>query len=158
MLTSPSKTFNIAGFRHSNLFAGRDMQKKIGDTWNEERFRGGNILSNVAEYAAYTYGASWLEALLAYLDCNRAYVETEIHRRFPDIVLTKLEGTYLMWLDFNTYGFTHEDLKERLLKSGLMLGDGLDFGKSGAGFMRLNIGTQRANLSRFLEKLETALR
>ncbi len=157
VLTAPSKTFNIAGLRHSNVFASPATQRKIGEAWEEERFRGGNVLSYVAEYAAYTYGAPWLDALLAYLDRNRAYVEEEIRTRFPGIALTKLEGTYLMWLDFTSYGMPHEELKKRLTESGLVLGDGLDYGKGCEGFMRLNIGTQKANLSLFLERLEKAL-
>lgn len=153
-LLAPSKTFNLAGLRHANLFAGEELMPVMQKAWKEERIQGGNTLSAVAEYAAYTYGAPWLDSLRKYLSQNSAYIQSELQSHFSGIQAAALEGTYLMWLDFSSLGLSQETLVQRMEEGGLSLNDGLEYGENGRGFLRLNIGTQRANLALFLERLE----
>ncbi|GHV03908.1 hypothetical protein FACS1894211_16630 [Clostridia bacterium] len=68
-----------------------------------------------------------------------------------------LEGAYLAWLDFREFGLSPTALNQAVVeKAGLWLDGGTIFGKSGAGFQRLNFACPRAVLKDALERLERA--
>ena len=68
--------------------------------------------------------------------------------------MTKLGGTYLVWLDFREYGLSDEELDKRILEeAGLWLDSGAVFGACGEGFQRINIACPRATLEQALERL-----
>ena len=71
---------------------------------------------------------------------------------------SRLEGTYLMWLDFRALGLSQAELKKLMIeKASLGLSDGTDFGEEGTGFMRMNIATPRKNVERALMQLKRAV-
>ena len=62
-----------------------------------------------------------------------------------------------MWLDCRALGLEQEELMRRLLNAHVKVNDGLFFGESGRGFIRLNIGCPRAQLETALAHLKTVL-
>jgi cystathionine beta-lyase len=69
--------------------------------------------------------------------------------------MTRLEGTYLIWLDFKEYGLDDKELNRRILHdAGLWLDGGSIFGKDGEGFQRINIACPRATLQEALDRLK----
>jgi cystathionine beta-lyase len=72
--------------------------------------------------------------------------------------VSPLEGTYLAWLDFRRYGFSAEELKDRIIqKARLALNDGPMFGPGGEGFQRMNLACPRQVLRQALDRLKAAL-
>jgi cystathionine beta-lyase len=63
------------------------------------------------------------------------------------------EATYLIWIDFSAFGFTDEELNQKLIDGGIGINRGVQFGKQGSGFMRINIGCTRAVLLQALERI-----
>jgi len=60
-----------------------------------------------------------------------------------------------MWLDFRNSGYSHQEVKERLLNvSKLGLNDGLAFGPDGEGFFRMNLGTTLSRVREGMERLK----
>ena len=108
----------------------------------------------VACEAAYRYGDEWLEAVLAYIKSNAEYTREYLREHLPKVAMTRLEGTYLVWLDFRAYGLTDAELDEKILnEAGLWLDSGAVFGKCGEGFQRINIACPRATLQLALDQL-----
>ena len=67
----------------------------------------------------------------------------------------KPEATYLIWMDFTDYGMKNEELMKFLIENtGLALNDGGRFGKTGDGWLRINIGCPRSILEEALNRLE----
>lgn len=65
----------------------------------------------------------------------------------PNLPITLLEGTYLVWMDCRTLGIPSEDIEQQLVdKTGLWLNAGTMYGLEGEGFMRWNIACPRATL------------
>lgn len=156
--TSPSKTFNIAGFQVSNIFiANEALYKRFCKQIDAAGYSQLNLAGLVACEAAYAHGDEWLDAVLAYIRKNAEFTENFLKEKLPKVKMTELEGTYLVWLDFREYGLSDTKLNQRIVhKAGLWLDRGDMFGKGGAGFQRINIACPRSTLEEALEKLVLA--
>ena len=97
-------------------------------------------------------GEEWLLQLIAYLEENDRAFHAFCAERLPQFPLTRLEGTYLEWMDCTALHLSSEKLEHVLLeKAQLWLNAGTMYGSEGEGYMRWNIACPR---SRMLEGLE----
>lgn len=150
--TAASKTFNIAGLSASNmLIPDADVRKSITGKLMGAWILSPNIFGMEATKAAYQNGEKWLDEELAYLEGNSEFVTAFIVREMPQVIATRHEGTFLMWLDFRCLGLGGEELGRRLVSQcHVGIGDGFHYGKEGDGFIRLNIGCARKQLEQAL--------
>lgn len=157
--TAPSKTFNIAGLGHSNIFIPNPVLKeKFQKEMESAGLEASNLISLEACRAAYTYGEDWLSQLLVYIKENADYVQSFLKENLPQISMMPLDGTYLAWLDFTDLGLSQKDLNDFLLnRAKLWLNDGEMFGAGGTGHMRLNLGCPRAVLKQAMKQLLEAV-
>lgn len=153
--TSPSKTFNIAGLQISNIFISNPekataFRRQVAAAGYSQV----GLPGLVACEAAYRHGDEWLEGVLAYIKANAEFTRAYLQEHLPRVKMTKLEGTYLVWLDFRDYGMTDKELDEKILnQAGLWLDSGAVFGKCGEGFQRINIACPRKTLQQALDRL-----
>jgi cystathionine beta-lyase len=115
----------------------------------------GNIFGTAALEAAYTHGDEWLAQLLKYLQNNYTYLEDFFRINMPEVKVMKPEATYLIWVDFSAYGLSDEELNQKLINSGVGLNRGVQFGKQGSGYMRINMGCPRSILEEALIRIKT---
>ena len=152
---APSKTFNVAGLSTSFLVM---PNKKIFDKYDNlmkgTHLYGGNIFGSIALEAAYSNGADWLDQLMDYVEENYNFVENYLKKNIPQIVPMKPEATYLIWLDFSGLGIKDLDVNARLIKAGVGLNRGVQFGQQGKGFMRMNVGCPRSIIADALERMK----
>lgn len=155
-LTSPSKTFNLAGFETGQMI--------VPDTALRERLkktlRAANIalsrIGGIVTIAAYTHGEGWLRDLVGYLDENRRMFDAGISR-IPGLKSMPLQATYLAWVDFSGTGMAAEEFTARVEKGAkIAASHGSDFGTGGENFLRINLATRRAVIGDALERLEHA--
>jgi len=154
--TSPSKTFNLAGLLHANIFiSNKDLRDKFKEEYAACGLSQPGVMGLVACKAAYEGGAEWLDQLLDYLAGNISFLKTHLIQHIPKIKLVEPEGTYLMWLDCKELGLPAQKLDEEITNKGkLWLSSGASFGKGGSGFERMNIACPRSVLQNALERLE----
>ena len=158
ILNAPSKTFNIAGLNTSYaIIPDEKLRRKYRVEQDRSGISNGNPFGIEALMAAYEEGAEWLEALKVTLSSNIAYVNEFIKINKLPIKTVKTEATFLMWLDCSKMGLTHEKLVEFFVyEAKLGLNDGKSFGKTGDGFMRLNVGTSKEVLEVAMNRLLVA--
>jgi cystathionine beta-lyase len=154
--TSPSKTFNVAGLQVSNIIIeNTELRRRFRKQLNKSGYSQVGLAGLVACEAAYRNGDEWLDAVLAYIKANAVYTRKFVEERLPKVKMSWLEGTYLVWLDFNAYGLADSELNRRMLyDAGLWLDGGSIFGKDGEGFQRINIACPRETLKTALERIE----
>jgi cysteine-S-conjugate beta-lyase len=154
--TSISKTFNMAGLGASNLIIPNPVVRaKVAKTLKDAWIMGPNAIALTAIEAAYKYGNAYVDELNAYLSANAKFVMDFFAENMPDVGVTKLEGTFLMWLDFNCLGMTCNQLSEAMVKDyQLALSKGTTYGKQAEGFMRFNIGCPRSMLEKGVTLIE----
>lgn len=86
-------------------------------------------------------------------------VDTFLKEKLPKIKLIYPEGTYLLWLDFNSLKLEDEIISDILLNEAkLWLDNGTMFGQLGKGFYRINIALPKAKLEKALGNLESAFK
>jgi len=117
-----------------------------------------NLLGQVAAEAAYHDGQAWLKELLVYLEENRNFMADFMQNELPEIPITRPEGTYLAWLDFRNTVFAENPAKFLLERAKVQVNDGLYFGQSGKGFVRLNFGCPRATLKEGLQRIKGSIK
>ena len=145
--TAPSKTFNLAGMKTSNIVI---HNKELQAAWKELiggklSMNGAGTLGLTAMIAAYNEGEEWLEQLKEYLDGNFAYIDAFLKEHLPKAHMVPSEGTYLAWIDFNGYVNGDAERLEEIMqkKAKVALDEGYIFGDAGRGFERINIATPR---------------
>lgn len=153
---SPSKAFNIAGLQIANIVcADAGRRAKIDRAININEVCDVNPFGVIALQAAYNEGAEWLDQLLEYIHGNYEYMRSFYEEHLPDFPITKLEGTYLVWMDCRKFGMTSAELEKRLIEdAGLWLNAGTMYGQDGEGFMRWNIACPRARMIEGLKRFE----
>jgi putative C-S lyase len=155
--TAPSKTFNLAGLNHSNII--------VPDAKTRERFE--NELRSAATpmqtpyafaacRAGYERGLGWLSQLIGHIDGNRKYVEDFCAERIPEIIPSRLEGTYLQWLDLRAFGKTADELERTMIAHDLFFDEGRVFGAEGEGFERMNLACPRFVVEGAMARFEAA--
>ncbi len=152
---APSKTFNLAGFSTSYMISGnREILNRVRSLIYGYHLHMGNTFGALALEAAYNHSELWLEELIKYLEGNVNYVMSFFNEYMPEIKVYKPEATYLMWLDFRSWGLNSIDLKKFIIKkAGLGLNDGPTFGEQGTGFQRMNVASPRATIEKALYQL-----
>lgn len=157
-IAAPSKTFNIAALATSyTIIPNLELRTKVNIEMAKFHIHEGNLLGAVALQAAFENGAEWVEQFNSYISDNMDYVIDYIKINMPKIKAYRPEATFLMWLDFSGLGLEKEQLKDFMYtKAKLALNHGTDFGDSGDGYMRLNVGSPRATISQALEQLHKA--
>lgn len=154
--TSASKSFNIAGLQLANICVQNDeWRERIDRQININETCDVNPFGPVAHIAAYSdEGAAWIEALNAYLWQNYQLLLDFFHSRLPQLKVSKLEGTYLVWVDCSALGKPSAKLEEELLvNQHVWLNSGTMYDPAGSPFMRINIACPRAALQEGLERI-----
>lgn len=153
---SPSKAFNIAGLQIANIVAfDNDMRSRIDKAININEVCDVNPFGVAATIAAYNEGEEWLNQLVDYLHGNYEAMAEFCRRELPEFPITRLEGTYLVWMDCSSLGMSSDALEHALLDDArLWLNAGTMYGAEGEGYMRWNIACPRSvmldGLNRFL--------
>jgi len=154
-LNSAGKTFNIAGLNCAYAICENQTMKQMFDEVVKTReIQSINVFGTTATQAAYENGDVWLEQLLRYLEKNINVTQNIL--KSTQIKFYKPEATYLLWLDFSCYEYTHLQIKERLLNNvKIALNDGTSFGKNGSKHFRLNVALPSSKLSEYLKNIHT---
>ena len=159
IVTAPTKTFNLAGVQISHTFVKNStIRRALRYQINATGYSQVSIQGIVSAEAAYSKGDVWLDALLKYIKGNIDYTDKFIREKLEGVKLVPMEATYLAWLDFNGTGLSSEQVDSLVLrKAKLWLNSGSKFGKTGAGFQRLNLACPRSTLAEALNRLKVAL-
>ena len=140
ILSSATKTFNIAGTKNSYAII---ENPKLRVAFQKRQFANNQHeisgLGYLATETAYRYGEDWLAELKELIEKHIIYV-VDLFGKETKIKVMKPQGTYLIWLDFSAYDISDEELRKVLRdEAKVILNRGLDFGEEGALHARLNV-------------------
>lgn len=172
VFNSPTKAFNIAGLEISNIVTNvPEWMEKIVKVINANEMGMLNPFGVEALMAAYNEGEPWLDGLNSQMAENWNYLRDLFARELPDFRLTKLEGTYLVWLDCSpvcgmnrVHGqpdaqplMTALDLEKSLIENEkVWINTGGMYGLDG--FIRINIACPPAILQEGLRRIVRGLK
>ena len=152
---APTKTFNMAGIVSSWAIIPNSQLRTpfyrwlTANEWNEP-----HLFAPIATLAALQQGEEWRQQMLRYVESNIDFLIDYCQQYLPQIKPLRPQASFLVWLDCRDLGLNHQELVDLFVNQAhLALNDGEMFGSGGAGFMRLNVGTQRRVLQEALERL-----
>lgn len=156
ILSSATKTFNIAGTKNSYAIIENPklrlafQKRQLAN--NQHEISG---LGYLATETAYRYGEDWLTELKELIEKHINYV-VDLLGKETKIKVMKPQGTYLIWLDFSVYDISDEELKSLLRNEAkVILNRGLDFGEEGALHARLNVAMPTSVLEEVCQRILT---
>ena len=154
---SPCKTFNLSGLSISYIISkDENILKQIYKTLEIQETIYPNPIAADALITAYTKGKNWLDELKIYLWENYQFILKFCQEYLPKIKVVPLQATYLVWLDVSFLNKTSDELSKLLFdEEKLWINSGTMYGKSGEGFLRINIACPRENLIDGLKRLES---
>lgn len=158
---SPSKAFNLGGLQISNIVCeNEEVRNKIDRAINDNEVCDVNPFGIVATMAAYTdEGAAWLKDLNSYINSNYLFLCDFFKENLPQFPVTKLEGTYLVWVDCSAIGKDSETIQKELLSSyRVWVNEGVMYGANGNLFIRINIACPRKRLEEGLKRIAKGLK
>ncbi|MGZ9805585.1 MalY/PatB family protein [Streptococcus sp. V869] len=154
ILSSATKTFNIAGTKNSYAIIENPklrvafQKRQLAN--NQHEISG---LGYLATEAAYRYGEDWLSELKELIEKHINYV-VDLFDKETKIKVMKPQGTYLIWLDFSAYEISDEELRKVLRdEAKVILNRGLDFGEEGALHARLNVAMPTSVLEEVCQRI-----
>jgi len=143
-MTAASKTFNLAGLQNSMvIIPNEELRERYLEYQRRIHTYEGNAFGFVAVEAAYKGGRAWLEEIKAQIYSNFEYVRDTFAKEIPDVTVADLQGTYLLWMNFEKYFKTQEEVKTFMQdKCGIAFDYGEWFGGDNfVPFVRMNLAT-----------------
>ena len=120
---------------------------------------GRTIFGTLPIEVAYNECDYYADQLLEYLTGNLEYLNKFIAERVPQIKVTPMQATYLVWLNCKALNMAPKELNQFFLeKAKVAMNEGSTFGPGGAGFMRMNIACPRSRLVEGLHRIEAAVK
>ena len=157
MMTASTKTFNIAGAHTGNvIIANPDLRKTFANKMMALGISPNSFGMHMVTAAYSPEGAAWVDDLMRYLDGNRKLFDEGI-ARIPGLRATRLEATYLAWVDFSGTGMAAAEFIDRVQKvAKIATNHGTSFGSGGESYLRFNIACPRAQIVEAIARLERA--
>ncbi|MDO5418380.1 MAG: MalY/PatB family protein [Lachnospiraceae bacterium] len=161
MLTSPGKTFNVAGLKAAvSIIPNPELKAAFEEMVLNLSLDVKNTFGIESLSACYTKeNEEWLEELKAYIQGNIDFVYDFVREHMPMVKFRKPEGTYLVWLDFSETGLSDDVImRDVVLGKAVICVPGTWFGPGGEGHIRFNTAGPRSLLKEALERFEEALK
>lgn len=155
LMISPGKTFNVAGLQSSAVvIPDKKLRELIQVGLFNDDIGGSNYFAIDPIIAAYNLGEEFVSQLNDYLFENKQILIEFLHNNLPNLKIVGGDFTYLLWMDISYYYKDSVKFCEDLRKEvGLILLPGVNYGKSGEGFVRINIATPRKLILDGLDRL-----
>ncbi len=158
--TAASKAFNVAGLQCANIFVpDAAYYARIDKAINIHEVCDINPFGMEALMAAYNESEAWINELNELVYANYQLVGEYIDRinesahLAAPLRLTRMEGTYLAWVNIEGTGLTAVELCDRLQKEENVLFNPSEmYGTTG--YIRINLATCRENVETAMQAFE----
>lgn len=156
VVTSPSKSWNLAGLKAALAIAGPGAVADLRRL-HEVHTHGASHVAVIAHMAALDHGRAWLSQLIGELDVNRRMLADLLARELPGVRYRMPEATYLAWLDCRDLGLGADPAARFRSDGRVALAAGRGFGEAGNGFVRLNLATSPEIIGEAVRRMASVL-
>lgn len=161
--TAPSKTFNLAGLQTSNIFiANPEWRQRYLETAEKMVLHSVPALGLYACKHAYNDCLEWKEELVELIEENYQMAKVMIEDKLPQLTVSPMEASYLLWIDMNSLSMDCEEIVNMLAAHHVYINNGLMFGGCGNGFIRIHLAlpTQivKESIERFIEAVQSQVK
>ncbi len=158
VLTSASKTWNLAGLKAAVMVACSDESRAVLAKLPPDTPYHAGHLGVLGARAAFQEGDAWRASAVAIIDRNRSLLRALLAEHMPLVGYVPPQAGYLAWLDCSALGLGADPAAAFLERGKVALSSGPSFGTGGTGFARLNIATSRKLLEEAVRRMASAAR
>ena len=157
-LYAPSKTFNLAGLVGAyHIIYNKWIRERVRKESSLSHYNNVNLLSMYALIGAYSpEGFEWLQELRTVLSQNVDYACTFIKKEYPDLEVSKPEGTYMLFVDCTRFcekrGISLDDVLKAAWDVGVAVQDGRPF--HGKCHFRMNLALPLSRVEEAFRRLK----
>ncbi len=150
---SPSKAFNTAGLQIANIICpSAEMRAAIDRAININEVCDVNPFGVVGLIAAYNESGEWLDELREYIRGNYQAFRDFMDLELPRLPYSRLEATYLAWVDIRPTGRRGEEIEHELItKNKVWVNAGGMYGCDD--YIRINLACPRERLLEGLRRM-----
>ncbi|AKU99403.1 putative aminotransferase [Labilithrix luteola] len=156
VLTSASKTWNLAGLKAAMMVACDDAPRALLERLPPDLPYHAGHLGVLGGRAALEHGGEWLTTTMQILDRNRHLLSQLLSEHLPNARYELPRASYLAWIDCGKLGLGLDPARVFLERGLVALSGGLAFGTNGEGFARLNLATSRTLLEEAVRRMAIA--
>ncbi|UFS59264.1 MalY/PatB family protein [Subtercola endophyticus] len=138
-LTSASKGWNLAGAKCAMQIAQSDRTLAMLDALPDEVHMRTSQLGLHGSIAAFAEAVPWLDQAIEAIRQSAELLRELLAAQLPGVVFRRPQASYLAWLDFRALGWGDDPSVVALESAKVALMAGPEFGRQGAGFVRLNL-------------------
>ena len=157
-LYAPSKTFNLAGLVGSyHIIYNERLRSRVRKESSLSHYNNINLMSMYALIGAYSpEGYQWVDELIEVLSQNIDFACSYINENFPDLEVSKPEGTYMLFVDCSEYckktGRTLDEVLAAAWRVGVAVQDGRPF--HGECHIRMNLALPFSRVKEAFERMK----
>ena len=152
-VTSFAKTYNLGGAQFGFAISKNiEMMKKIRSEKNKHLVYATDNLTNIIIAISCMNNPgnrNWLEKHKKIIYENYLILKEAVEQ--TEIIMPKLEATYLCWLDFSKYKIGKKEINKIFINEHIYLEDGSDFCEAYDHCKRINIAISKKHMQRFAE-------
>lgn len=155
---APSKTFNLAGLVGSYQIIYNDwIRDRVAKESSLSHYNSMNVLSMHALIGAYQpEGYEWVDELREVITGNVDYAVNFIEEHFEGVTLSRPQGTYMLFIDCESWCKKHGKTMDELIRAGWDVGviwqDGRPF--HGEYSIRINLALPLSRVKEAFARLE----
>jgi len=148
LLSSPNKKYNLGGLKTSfSIIKNEQIRNQFRSQLKKNSITSPNVFGILALTACMDEGDAWSEECMRYIYKNYQFAIDYIKNHLPMLSYMNMESSYLMWLDIRKTNKSSDRFTSELARNyGVLLESGSHFVENGEGFIRINLGTQYANV------------
>ena len=151
--TSLGKVFNLTGVNSANIvIPDPSTRKRFRIQRDADHYGSIDPMVHAAVCAGYgPDGADWVREMREYVWENVSIMKDFFTRNIPAVTMTKVEGSFVIWIDWRRLKLDDEELHSFLLNEAYLdLDRGINYGEGGEGFTRMNIAAPRRKVEESL--------
>lgn len=157
-LSASSKTFNLATCLTSNVIIDNERLLKIWDDFTARYFHvEDNVFGLAAVEAALKGGEDWYDGMKKTIWHNYEIFKDALGK-WPDIYVSPLEGTYLMFVDFRKVIPADECRAFIQDKCRIAANYGENYGENFKGFVRFNLAAPPETIKKAIDNIVRELK
>ena len=158
-LTSPNKAFNLGGLKTSYaIIKNKELLKRFKTQLNKNSITSPNVFGVLSLITVYNECEDWLNNVNTYIYENYLLLKKYVDSNSL-LNMMEMESSYLPFIGIKNTNLTSKEFCFKLAKQeGVILEPGGNFVKDGDNFIRMNIGTQRDNILKAIERLDNFLK
>lgn len=155
---APSKAFNIAGLSTSySIIPNEERRTNYINRISRDALSHPTIFGVSACICAYNTGEEFIKEQNKHILANYNFLKDYLNKEIPEIIVSKLEATYLVWIDLTYLNKSCSEITEILENAHITCSSGKPFSNDYESFIRLNIACPKEQLEKGLKRLVGAL-